>query len=58
MVWMAGLRGMIAFICALGFPKQVVLGQCMRVYVGMGLVWVNFQNRGLWECNFSAYDLV
>lgn len=36
MVWMAGLRGVIAFICALGFPKQVVLGQCMRVYVGMG----------------------
>ena len=55
MVWMAGLRGVIAFICALGFPKQVVLGQCIRVYVGMGLVWVNFQNRGLWECNFSAY---
>ena len=24
MVWMAGLRGVIAFICALGFPNEAV----------------------------------
>ena len=52
MVWMAGLRGVIAFICALGFPKQVVLGQWMRVYVSVGSVLLNFgnaRNHLLWQ---------
>ena len=27
MVWMAGLRGVIAFICALGFPNKAAEGR-------------------------------
>ena len=29
MVWMAGLRGVVAFICALGFPDEA--GRSLRL---------------------------
>lgn len=54
MVWMAGLRGVIAFICALGFPKQEdhqdYLLCTTVIMVGLSLVVLGWPTAGVLRC--------
>ncbi|CAK9079224.1 unnamed protein product [Durusdinium trenchii] len=54
MVWFAGLRGVIAFICALSFPKQEdhqdYLLCTTVILVGASLVFMGWPTTGLLRC--------